>query len=135
MLFRWRKFPFEDGAKCIFSCEVCACYTFFCLTPVVLAEGGAKGHNDPGPVLSDFRQVHSAVDDSLNYGAIVLCNQGASSIADTESRAPESQAEVCRAGGAPQDSRDSRDSKTASGESDLSHRKDITYISKDRTCW
>lgn len=101
------------------------------MTPVVLAEGGAKGQNDPGPVLSDFRQVCSAVDDSLNHGAIVLCNLGASSIADTESQAPESQAEVCRDGRAPQDS---RDSKTASGVADLSHCKDITDISKEDVC-
>lgn len=104
------------------------CYTFFCLTPVVLAEGGVEGQNELGPVLSDVHQVHSAVDDSLNYGAIVLCNPGASSIADTESSAPEPQAEVCRDGGAPQDS---RDSKTASSVAVLSHCKDITDTSKE----
>lgn len=125
---RWRKFHFEDGAKCIFSCEVCVCYTFFCLNPIALAEGGAKGQNDPGQVLSDSRQ---AVDDSLNYGAIVLCNPGASSIADTESQAPESQAQVCRDGAAPQDS---RDSKTASSVADFSHYEDITDISKEDAC-
>lgn len=67
-------------------------FSFFCLTPVVLAEGGAEAQAELGRVLCDVSRVGSAAVSSFHNGALVLCNPGTPALSDTE--APELQARV-----------------------------------------
>ncbi|KAG7479670.1 hypothetical protein JOB18_031821 [Solea senegalensis] len=52
-------------------------------------QGDSKGLAEPGRVLSDVTRVQSAADDSLNSGALVLYNPGATSIMDSDSQTPQ----------------------------------------------
>lgn len=94
-------------------------FSFFILTPVVLAEGGAEAQAELGRVLCDVSRVRSAADGSFHNEALVLCNPGTPALSDTE--APESQAHVHWLAADP----DSRGSEISS-----SRYKDMTEISK-----
>ncbi len=116
---------------CIFSCEehrsLHVCFSFFCLTPTVLAEEECKGQAELGRVLYDVSQVQPAADDSLHNGAFVLCNPGTSSIPDIDSQTSKPQARVHLHAAAPQDSRGCE-------AADFCHSENISAISKDKTC-
>nr|XP_019965812.1 PREDICTED: zinc transporter 1-like isoform X1 [Paralichthys olivaceus] len=92
----------------------------------VLAAEESKGLAMPGPVLDDISKVHSAADDSLCNGALVLCNPGASSIPEADSKTP--QPEVHLHAAAPPDQSGSADLTACKVES---HSKDITDTSQD----
>lgn len=103
-------------------CSVCDCFSFLCFTPIVSAEGEAKGQTDPEKVLHNFGQVQPAADVSLHNGALVLCNPGASSIVDADPQDTESQAKVFQEAKAPEDTIDGE------GGSSVAHLRQRGYL-------
>lgn len=103
-------------------CSVCDCFSFLCFTPIVSAEGEAKGQIDPGKVLHNFGQVQPAADDSIHNGALVLCNPGASSIMDAEPQDTKSRAKVFQEAKAPEDSIDGEEG------SSVTHLRQGSYL-------